>query len=690
MRITVFLCLLVFSQSLWGQDFRKTNFSINKSKTITEFQKQSPYLEVVNNLEMPLPDGNSTKSHLLRQKKKSKEFYRNNKKTTETPYLKSVQQPIIGDSFIPMRWHNGSQFPVYAGIPSDNTLAISNEGILMLSMNSSVWAYDMNTDTTLFEDQRISLSSFADGSALSNYYDPKLAYDPEEDRFVLALLKDNDPVNSEVIICFSSTNDPRDPWYVYNLPGNPLNNNRWTDFPTLSITHNKVYFTGNLIVPNEPWQTGFDGSIIWEMDKFEAFSGDMSMQASLYDSITYDGNYIRNLHLITGAEGNADKQFLLSNRNFDIQNDTIFFLEIDNGSLNVSPLISDISYGVPPNARQTDTDTSDATGGLQTNDARVLGGILIDDEIQFVSNTVNPSTGFCAIYHGLISNVYNSPTVTARIIGDSERDYGYPNIAWSGNEACDREVIIGFDHTSFTHFPGNSSIFCDNERQYSPVLEIKSGAAYVDRLSGDYERWGDYYGLQRKYNTGEIYSFGYLAMPNRWNSGFLAQLYGPDTSRLILKIEVKDYSFCNVIIEASPIGGLTPFEYAWDDNNYSSDNRFNGGCVNDTVQCVVRDARGCIDTLSYIIPPSNNSSGNVYPNPTNDFVSIQFTIDTEKPVYLEIYDASGRLVKKLETLSAKKGLNEYLFSMSPLANGVYSVVLISNGEVLQKDKIIKQ
>jgi len=112
--------------------------------------------------------------------------------------------------------------------------------------------------------------------------------------------------------------------------------------------------------------------------------------------------------------------------------------------------------------------------------------------------------------------------------------------------------------------------------------------------------------------------------------------------------------------------------------------------VDDTVQCVVRDARGCIDTLSYIIPPSNNSSGNVYPNPTNDFVSIQFTIDTEKPVYLEIYDASGRLVKKLETLSAKKGLNEYLFSMSPLANGVYSVVLISNGEVLQKDKIIKQ
>ncbi|RYM34737.1 T9SS type A sorting domain-containing protein [Brumimicrobium glaciale] len=690
MRITTFLCFIILSHYMVGQDFRKTNFSINKSKTITDFQKQSPYLEVVNNLEMPLPDGNSTKSHLLRQKKLSKEYFSTQKKGFQSTYLKSVAQPVVGDSFIPSRWYNGSKKPIPGGIPSDNTLAISNDGILMLSMNSTVWAYDMTSDTTLFEDQMISLKSFVAGIPSSNYYDPKLAYDSEEDRFVLAFLKDNDPLKSEVIMCFSSTNDPRDPWFIYNLPGNPLNSNRWTDFPTISITNDKVYFTGNLIVPNEPWQTGFDGSIIWEMDKFKAYSGDTTMQATLYDNITYDGNYLRNLHLITGAKGNSDKQFLLSNRNFDIQNDTIFFLEIDNGSLLISPLTSDVSYGVPPNARQIDTDTSDATSGLQTNDGRVLGGILIDDEIQFVSNTIDPSTGYCGVYHGLISSVYNSPIVSGRIIGDSERDYGYPNIAWSGNETCDREVIIGFNHSSFTDYPGNSTIYCNNERQYSPVLKIKAGSNYVNRLSGGYERWGDYYGLQRKYNTGEIYSFGFLALSNSGNSGFMAQLFSPDTTRIRLQLKVIDYSFCNVVIEASSIGGVAPFEYSWNNQNYSTDNKFKGGCTNDTVQCVVRDSRGCFDTLKYVIPPNNISSGNVYPNPTSDQVAIQFEIDQAQIVYIEIYDTGGKLVKKLETLPAKKGLNEYVFSMSPLANGIYTVLLISNEEVLQKEKIVKQ
>lgn len=690
MRITTIICFFIISHLALSQEFRKTEFSINKTKTITEFKEQSPYLEVVNNLEMPLPGGTSAKSHLLNQKILSKEFYKNSKGNSQTPYLKSNLQPIIGDSFIPMRWYNGTQYPVYAGIPSDNTLSISNDGVLLLLMNSYIWAYDMDSDTTLFEDQRISLRSFVDGSGASNYYDPKIAYDPVEDRFVVAILKDNTPDLSEVIMCFSSTNDPRDPWYVYNLPGNPLNNNRWTDFPTISITNDKIYFTANLIIPNEPWQTGFDGSIIWEMEKSMAYAGDTNMQASLYDNITFDGKYLRNLHLITGSTGNVDKQFLLSNRNFDIHNDTIFLLGIENGSLDISSLVSDISYGVPPNGRQFDTDTSDATSGLQTNDGRVLGGILIDDEIQFVSNTINPSTGLCAVYHGLISNVENSPSVSARIIGDATRDFGYPNIAWSGNEECDREVIIGFNHTSFTDFPGNSAIYCTNDRQYSEVLEIKSGQNYVNRLSGSYERWGDYYGLQRKYNTGEIYSFGFLATENQRNSGFLAQLFSPDTSRVRITLNTIDYEFCNVSIEASSIGGVAPYEYSWNDENFSSDNTFTGGCVNDTIQCMIRDSRGCTDSTSYIIPPNKNTSGNVYPNPTIDFVSIQFEIEKAQSVYLEIYDASGKLVRRLETLAAKKGLNEYSFSMNPLSSGVYSVVLISNGEILQNEKIVKQ
>ena len=81
-----------------------------------------------------------------------------------------------------------------------------------------------------------SLQQMANGSSFENYYDPKLIYDPTQDRFVLVFLKDNDAANSKIIVCFSSTNDPADPWHVYRLDGNPLDNNRWTDFPAVALS----------------------------------------------------------------------------------------------------------------------------------------------------------------------------------------------------------------------------------------------------------------------------------------------------------------------------------------------------------------------------------------------------------------------------------------------------------------------
>ncbi|MDX1653278.1 MAG: T9SS type A sorting domain-containing protein [Brumimicrobium sp.] len=688
----LFICSL-FQNDLLAQEIRKKEFSISRDKTVFPSEIEESFNPVIHNLEAPYPGGRSEKSHLLDQKIKAREYQRQQKPDLPKPIEKTQETPIIGNTFEPVYYHpSGNPFPIIAGIPSDNTLAVSNEGIVVVAMNSVVYAHDMNSDTAVFPSYRIFLRDFVDGFSTSSYYDPKLIYDAEEDKFVLVLLKDSDPSKSEVIVCFSSSNDPNDPWYIYNLPGNPLNNNRWTDFPAISLTHDKLYFTGNLIIPNEPWQTGFDGSIIWEMDKKAGFSGETSINAVLYDNITYGGNYIRNLHTVQGGGGNAETLFLLSNRNFDVSNDTIFFLELTDGNLSVEPLVSDVAYGVPPNARQFDTDTSDPNNGLQTNDARVLGAVLIDDEIQFVGNTMNPATGFCAVYHGLVSNVFNSPAVTANIIGDSIKDFGYPNIAWSGNEDCDREVIIAFDHSSFTDFPGNSAIYCNNERMYSQVLQVKEGYNYVDRLPTGYERWGDYYGLQRKFNDdGTVYSFGYLALQSKSNSGYCAVLKSPDSTALDFDLTVAlPQNFCNNRIFAQVQYGHPPYTYTWNGGGSTTDNSVNGFCTGDTITCTVKDNRGCELTKSLVVPISPLDNGNVYPNPAGDFAAVQFEMAQDGIVEALLYDSRGRLVKELAELPAKSGLNEFTFSLIPLAGGTYNLVLVSEGQILKNHKIIKR
>jgi hypothetical protein len=692
MRNFLFLLISIISFSGITQDFDKSDFNIEKKRTVDPREIEPDFNPTITNLEAPNPDGNSAKAYLLQQKKASREYFRNFKPQTEHVRLKTNEQIEIGSTFIPTRWNSiGTSFIVYGGIPSDNTTAVSNDEIALVAMNSVLYAYDLKEDTAFFENYQINLRSFVGGSLNSFYYDPKLIYDPTEDRFVLVLLKDNTPAKSEVIVCFSSSNDPRDPWNVYSLPGNPLNNNRWTDFPAISLTHDKLYFTGNLIVPNEPWQTGFDGSVIWEMDKMAGYSGDTSINSSLYDNIKYDDNYIRNLHTVQGGDGNANTLFLLSNRNFDIQNDTIFFLELTDGQLFIEPLITDVPYGVPPNARQFDTDTSDVTNGLQTNDARVLGAVIIDDEIQFVGNTINPQTGFSAIYHGVVSNVYNSPSVTGIIIGDSIKDYGYPNIAWSGNEPCDREVIIGFCHSSYTDFPGVSGVFYNNDRAYSEVLEVKKGLNYVDRLPSGYERWGDYFGLQRKFNgVSTTYAFGYLAMENNRNGGYFAELLSPDTTSIYLNFSVQDpQNYCNNTIEAEVVSGIAPYTFKWNEGSETSDNTFTGVCANDTVFCSITDSRGCTRTSKYIVPISPLENGSIYPNPTVDEAAVQFEVSSDTKLTASLYDNNGRLVLEIATLPAKKGLNEFSFSLQPLSSGVYTLVLTEKDNVIESLKVVK-
>jgi len=75
----------------------------------------------------------------------------------------------------------------------------------------------------------------------------------------------------------------------------------------------------------------------------------------------------------------------------------------------------------------------------------------------------------------------------------------------------------------------------------------------------------------------------------------------------------------------------------------------------------------------------------VYPNPTQDFVTIHFTKTMERPSYL-LFDLSGRLLeqKNIESTDAKVNMIGY-------AEGAYILKLIHRGsQPLQTFKIVKR
>ncbi|MCF8298147.1 MAG: T9SS type A sorting domain-containing protein [Saprospiraceae bacterium] len=602
--------------------YSKETFTFKKSTTVNVSDVKNDWMVSVQNLESPHVGNKSYRGYLQELKKEISRKYPRKEKSEYDFYTPKT----VIDTPIMLRNFQGNSYNY--SVPNDNTLAISNAGKLVSAINTNIFMYDVNTDSLL---KTISLNVFSNTLATvsSHQYDPKLIYDFDEDRFILVCLagSSSDSV-TDIIVGFSQTNDPTGNWNLYNLPGNPiLNDTSWTDYPAIALNADELFITGNLLKYGGSWQTSFKQSVIWQVNKLDGYNG-APIQTTLWKDIKLGGLTLRNIHPIRGGDSYyGPGLYFLSNRNFSIQSDSIFLIEIDNKQsvtgvqLSVDLLTSDKNYGCPPPARQKFNHTFD------TNDGRVLGGFFHNGDIQFVANTIDTTNGFAAIYHGLISNVSTATTVHATIISDSVMDFGYPNISYTGSASNDPSSIISFDHTSPQDYPGMSAIFYNNTDEFSKKITIKEGTQLVNILSGYYERWGDYTGSQRKYNEpGKVWvsgTFGQRVNFSNINGTWIAELKAPD--------------------------------------------------FNNSAPLVEKD----------------KSSMSVFPNPVlNEPINVKFNVDKTSFLQISVFSMNGKLIKKIYEGKIKEGNNQLTFSTEYLNNGVYILVIQDNQKVLHTQKIV--
>ncbi len=511
-------------------------------------------------------------------------------------------------------------------IPNDNNLAISNDGWVISVINSTIYIFD-----TLGALQfNAGLGAFADTLGISaGKFDPKVQYDPVEDRFVLVFLAGFGPSDTHIIVCFSSSSNPLEPWNFYRLPGNPFADNTWTDYPMIALTQAELFITINLLREGEPWQTGFSQTLVWQMDKADGYAGD-SLSGGFWQGIEFGGKPIRNLNPVPGGSTlYGPDLWLVSNRNFAESNDTIFLVHITDRwdaagtALEVQVLKAEEPYGLPPVARQPSNQTFD------TNDGRILGSFLEGDRIQFVSSTIDPATGRTGIYHGMISGVTNSPLLEANIFGDRSADsldLGYPNIAFTGTDPSEIQAIIVFDYSSKTRFPSFGAVYT-NYFAYSDITTIKEGETFVNIASGPYERWGDYTGIQRVYNQpGTI-----------WASGNIGKIRP----------------------NLPPFGIDCPCNATW------------VGKVSAT-ESVNVGMPSAIPVLSGL---------QTWPNPAASELTALFTLREKTELTVNIFDEGGRLVREIWSGPGEAGSNLFRMDTSPLSPGIYTLTIRNKNSV---------
>lgn len=522
--------------------------------------------------------------------------------------------------------------PYSNSTPTDNDIAISDSGMIVSVINTNIYIYNTKTSTA---SPVKSLAAFTTPvNSKHQEFDPKVMYDPKADRFVLMCPVGFVDTTSKIIVGFSQTNDPNGNWNLYTLPGNPLNNNLWSDYPMISMTEKELYLSINLLYNDSSWQTGFVETVIWQMKKDSGYAG-LPLGSYLHHNIKYNGKAIRNLCPAKGGSKlYGPNMFFVSNRNLASQNDTVFVVEVTDtigaptNTVLTKALITPQPYYFPPSGRQTI-----ATQSLATNDARNLGAFYENNKIQYVHNTKNPLNNHVSIYYGTIDNPQSaSPTINGYIIDNDTVDFAYPNISYAGLNASDNTAIISFDHSSNKLFPGISAIKVDANGNFSNVLRIKNGAAYVNVLSDNLERWGDYSGSQRRYNKpGEVWISGYYgytinSVTNKNKHGaWIAQL------------------------------GIDP---------------------------------GIVTTIVNE-PMKNDTPSLVFPNPAQDLFNVDIHLTQPEYLSFELYDANGKLVEILLRDWVKTKDNTFNFSLRDVSKGVYFIKITGNKTSITK-KIIKQ
>ena len=490
-----FLFFLVFSQN---KTKRTSDISVYKHWQI-DFGKNDNQLElsrIKNHEAAPVPVMRSNQLKKVLDSKRKRTSVK-----SKSSYLTSSEdlRPSIKSSF------NGMPLGI-AGIPNDNTMAISNGGFIISAINTTVTILNEQGERLAFR----SLYGMTNRQLglLDRYYDPKVIYDPLSDRFILVFLEGSNSSDTRIVVGFTETNDPTKVWNFYALNGKPLGGSTWSDYPIIGHNKTDLYITVNLLRDNESWQEGFVESFIWQVNKQDGYDGNEDLRQNLFSGINYNDKPVWSICPVQpGLNFDQENMYFLSVRPDAKSNDTLFLHEVTNSTTSdeaqhkLKVLTTDIPYGVPPSAYQPIVGFK-----LQTNDTRVLSAVYHDNKIHYVQSSILTDDIRSGVYHGIISSMNGIPEVKGKIIFSNELDFAYPSIAFAGETVSDNHsMLITFSHVGENDYAGTSAVYHNKsdglESIYSDVIRLKSGDSLINTFVADTaERWGDYTDIQRKYN----------------------------------------------------------------------------------------------------------------------------------------------------------------------------------------------
>ncbi|MCE2496608.1 MAG: T9SS type A sorting domain-containing protein [Flavobacteriales bacterium] len=602
--------MLIFSA--YGQiNYKRLRVAPTKTVRVDPLAPRVDYSPQLITLEKPTPGKQLSEKELAKWKADAR-FGKHRSSGTEL--VDTAARPILVKE-----WPGNSA----DGIPNDNSMAVSENGYLIAVINSRIRCHDLYGDSTLWQS---SLGSFCVDLGFGNSkYDPRAVYDPVANRFIAVWLNGFTYETSQIIIAVSASEDPSDEWLLYSLPGNPLENDTWSDYPHISISTHDLYITFNTFLNGSSNNSGYVESTFWQIPLPQMYDGTLT-ETNYYYDMEYGGITMFNHTGVQGGSALYGPDFyLLNTRNLDPQNDTVFLVHVtDHGlgdpDLEITPVIMDEAYGLPPEGRQEGSSTFD------TNDGRVQDAFYENDQIQFVLNSRDFGNNSAGIYHGGIKNVSTGNYETwARTVSRDSLDLAYSSLTYTGKSFLENDAMLTFLYSGEEQYASFGAIYFDNQGRYSEITPILEGNGIVNVLTSIKERWGDYTGAQRDYNVpGAVWATGSYG-----RSGF-----GKTTGTRAAHLHAPT-------IDDDP-------------------------------------------TL-----PNETFEGVLFPNPSQDHFEMEFTLASDENLTFEIVSVNGQFSDVLLRRFTQMGVHRFSFDTAHLSAGSYVLIVTDGeGNQVKRERVI--
>jgi PKD repeat protein len=384
--------------------------------------------------------------------------------------------------------------------PSDNAMAISNDGYIVSLSNSSISFY--NAGGVVFLNSQ-SLGQFYDFLDLGYFFfDPRITYDAEADRFIVVCLYSNSPSTNRVVVSVSASGNPLDGWFTTTIQASEIEAGAWFDYPNLGVSGEDIFISGNMFTSNAV----FTQSVIIQLDK-DAFYNNEPTQWEIFGDIS-DGmgtTAFTIKPMSSGLQSDYESQLYLISTN--PYGGTTFSLYKITGAVESDQSLEVYSipteeYTAAIEASQNGTNKKLYTGGV-----RIRDGFYAEGKVHFV-HTTNFNNGFAGIRYTRIDiENFESYSISYGLEGF---DYAYPSIAAFETTGNQFSVLISCLRSGQSLYPEIQAFKVDKYMNSTNSILIKSGESPISISNNTNQRWGDYTSTVKQFGVDEptVWVFG--------------------------------------------------------------------------------------------------------------------------------------------------------------------------------------